>query len=75
MKARQGASGRVSGGNFKGRRLVFQGKCSMAQVTNMNRHSVTLGGSVWTGRFLSSNGMDRGSSQKGIAGGVGSAKK
>lgn len=47
----------------------------MAQVTNMNRHSVTLGGSVWTGRFLSSNGMDRGSTQKGIAGGVGSAKE
>lgn len=37
---------------------MFQSrKCGMAKVTTVGGHSVTMGGSAWTGKSLSSNGV------------------
>jgi len=36
----------------------------MAKVRNTNGHSVARGGSVWTGRLLSSTGMSRCNNQR-----------
>lgn len=37
---------------------MFQSrKCGTAKVTTVGGHSVTMGGSVWTGKSLRSNGV------------------